>query len=118
MTNILLVGAGGMIGAITRYSLSLYFVQYLSYPTALINLVGSLLMGVILGMGQMRLGESWSLFIATGLLGGFTTYSAFAGETLTLLKEGFYFSALGYTSLTLFGGLVMVALGFYLGKIF
>ena len=73
-------------------------------------------MGMILALGQDRLGSTWSLFLMTGVLGGFTTYSAFAGETLILLRNELYFSALGYVGLTLFGGILAVGIGHLLGR--
>ncbi len=116
--NFILVGLGGMLGSVLRYLLSSSFSSALSYPTALINLLGSFVMGVVLALGQERLGASWSLFLMTGILGGFTTYSAFAGETLILLRGGLYFSALGYAGLTLLGGLLAVGVGHFLGRLF
>ncbi len=106
-----------MMGSILRYSCSLYLAQSLShlvtYPTALINLVGSLLMGILIAVGQVRLGQHVSLFLMTGILGGFTTYSAFSAETFHLLREEFYLSALSYVALTLIGGLVALSVGYF-----
>lgn len=118
--NFILVGLGGMIGSILRYTCSLYLVQSLSNfvanPTALINLVGSLLMGVMIALEQNRLGSLGALFVMTGVLGGFTTYSAFSAETLNLLREGFYTSAFTYVALTLVGGLAAVSAGYFVTR--
>lgn len=73
-------------------------------------------MGIMLLVGRQRFGEVWYHFLVTGLLGGFSTYSAFSGETFLLLKNAQYQSALLYSSLTFFGGIFMAFLGFILFK--
>jgi CrcB protein len=118
--EVIIIGVGGFLGAILRYGLHLQLTQVQSifsqYPTALINLTGSFLVGIILSFGRQRFGEEWYHFLVTGLLGGFTTYSAFSGETILLLKNAQYQLALLYCSLTFFGGIFMALLGFILFK--
>jgi CrcB protein len=116
----IIIGTGGFLGAILRYGIHLQLTQvqniFSLYPTALINLSGSFFMGIMLSVGRQRFGEGWYYFLVTGLLGGFTTYSAFSGETILLLKNAQYQSALIYCSLTFFGGIFMAFLGFILFK--
>ena len=101
--NILLVGAGGFIGSIARYLLSgwvLYHTLGGKFPwsTFVVNVLGCLLIGVLSGMierlewftPQMR------LLLLTGLLGGFTTFSAFGLETVFLLRRGEVLIAVAY----------------------
>ena len=107
---------GGFIGSISRFLLSQYLAPLIAYPTAVINLVGSFCIGIFLAYGQGQIGESKYLFLVPGILGGFTTYSAFSGETLTLLKNQSYSSAIIYVCLTVFGGLMMTGLGWIVGN--
>lgn len=96
----LIVGLGGCIGAMLRYGLS-GIVQRLapfsSFPigTLSVNVAGSLLIGVAAGLVEYRqmLGPQARLFLMIGLLGGFTTFSSFAYETLALGQDGEYFLA-------------------------
>jgi len=118
--EILLVGIGGMIGSTLRYLVALTSSQMMSsftlYPTLIVNLVGSLLIGSLLALGADKMGGSAQTFIVTGLLGGFTTYSAFSGDAFQLIKSGQYSTALIYVSATVIGGLVLTGFGFYLTK--
>ncbi len=101
--NILLVGAGGFIGSIVRYLLSGWVLHHtlggkFPWSTFVVNVLGCLLIGVLSGMierlewftPQMR------LLLLTGLLGGFTTFSAFGLETVFLLRRGEVLIAVAY----------------------
>jgi CrcB protein len=117
--KVLLVGSGGFLGANARYWLGGYlqpkFGTTFPWETLLINVSGSLVIGFFLGMfGELRWDPSWRLFIAIGVLGGYTTYSSFAYEAVRLLGEKEYVRALFYVEgtamLTVFGawlGLVL-----------
>src|SRR6187549_1366118 len=94
--QILLVGVGGMIGSILRFAtgmlMSKQFGSRLPWGTFAVNMVGSFLIGLILGFGIKRISETghisasnWTLFFATGFCGGFTTFSAFCNEGFLLL---------------------------------
>lgn len=92
MSGILLVGLGGAFGAIARYAISLLPVKS-TFPilTLLINFIGAVLIGFIAGMQQNKqISENWSLFWRTGVCGGFTTFSTFSIETLTLFQSERY----------------------------
>ncbi|GAB4359006.1 MAG: fluoride efflux transporter CrcB [Immundisolibacter sp.] len=87
------VAAGGAIGSMARYlvvnGLAAWLGRAFPYGTLAVNVAGSLLMGVALATLVQRgwLGEPWRAGIMVGLLGGFTTFSAFAGETLMLAQQ-------------------------------
>ncbi|MGI9517536.1 MAG: fluoride efflux transporter FluC [Pirellulaceae bacterium] len=103
LLKFLLVAAGGAIGAVCRYSISLLTVRMFgtSYPwgTLIANAAGSfcmgLLIGIMLGVGLQRNLDSLYLFLGVGILGSCTTFSAFSGETLTLWLDGRQWAALG-----------------------
>ena len=96
MTRILLVALGGAIGASARYGLNVGFGRLAPgaqwpWATLTANLVGGLLMGVLVGWLAHRGGaaqEQIRLFAAVGVLGGFTTFSAFSLETALMLERG------------------------------
>jgi len=90
MWNVLLVGAGGGLGAMCRYGLSLLPLRG-EFPLATLgtNLLGAVLIGFIAGLaGRERLSPGWTLFWKTGVCGGFTTFSTFSLESLGLFQRG------------------------------
>lgn len=110
--NILLVGLGGALGAIARYLLSGYVLhQSMSWkfplPTFIVNVVGCLVAGILGGLiiKQEWFTEQHRLFLFTGILGGFTTFSAFGVETVHLLREGHIGIAALYIGLSVVVGL-------------
>lgn len=103
MTNLLLVGAGGFLGAVSRYLLGGWILHHsvaakFPWSTFLINILGCLLIGVLSGAAERfdAFTPQVRLFLLTGLLGGFTTFSAFGLETLFLLRRGEWPIALIY----------------------
>ncbi len=118
MQSFLLVGVGGAIGAIARFGAGKLIGQIwpASFPlaTLLINILGSTLMGVLVGL-LAKLAPSWSetarLFAAVGVLGGFTTFSAFSLETVLLIERGVMLWAGAYVLLSV----VVCLAGLYLG---
>lgn len=93
MRLILLVGLGSFIGGVSRYLISLFIVNRgliaFPYGTLTVNIVGCFLIGIVYGITE-RVGmtNEWRLFLATGILGGFTTFSAFSYESISLLRDG------------------------------
>jgi CrcB protein len=94
VTGILLVGSGGFIGSVLRYWLS-GIAQGLgpraAFPvgTLVVNVTGCLVIGVVAGLAEARgLGEGVRTFLVVGLLGGYTTFSAFANETVAIARAG------------------------------
>ena len=96
--NALFVGLGGAVGAVGRYGLSLLPCRS-AFPllTLLTNLIGAVLIGFVAGLaGRERLSSGWTLFWKTGVCGGFTTFSTFSLETVTLLERGRWLAGGGY----------------------
>ena len=93
MKNFIWVGVGGMMGAIARYLLgSIIKSVTFPYATGLINILGALIMGIVMGLAAKgQISPSLRLFLATGICGGFTTFSAFAWENLELLQQQRFF---------------------------
>lgn len=95
MERIVLVGLGGMLGALARYGLGgalnrLRVGASFPYETLVINVLGCLVLGALAGLNETRgvLGGSARAFLFIGLLGGFTTFSSFGYETFQLLRDG------------------------------
>ena len=101
-----LICLGGAVGTGARYLLGGLAIQWLGgefpHGTLLVNVVGSFLVGLVqeLALGAAVVPENVRLVLAVGLLGGFTTYSAFTYESLRLAAAGSWGSALLYVSLT------------------
>jgi len=122
MKHALLVFVGGGFGSVARYLIGKWLNNIenaIPYGTMLSNVLGSLLIGVILGyLGRTgSMSQSQSLLLATGFCGGFTTFSTFAYENHLLIKNGDYFSFLPYTLLSLLLGFSAVFLGLYISKL-
>ena len=118
MRNLLLVGAGGFLGSVARYYLSgwaLHVTHAARFPfgTLLVNVIGCLLIGLLAGLAEHAhvMSPATRLFLLTGILGGFTTYSAFAYETYFLGREHLALAALGNIGLHLGLGLGAVWVG-------
>ena len=115
--DVLWVGIGGGIGSITRYMLGLWIAERLgtSFPwgTFVINVTGSLLIGVILTVltDKVVADPAWRLFIVVGFLGGYTTFSSYTFEALTLASAGEWGFALAYVLGSNVVGLLAVVLG-------
>ena len=119
MKSFLLVFLGGGLGSGLRYLVSIAMNQYskvLPYGTFIVNILGCLLIGLILGYAQKEntLTSNQTLLLATGFCGGFTTFSAFANENLELIKNGELFNFSVYTIGSLLIGILAVYIGFYL----
>ncbi|MBC7758579.1 MAG: fluoride efflux transporter CrcB [Phormidesmis sp. FL-bin-119] len=111
MRIILFIGLGSFIGGISRYLISLYFHSkgFTAFPfgTLTINIVGCFLIGIIFGItDRSGLSNEWRLFLTTGILGGFTTFSAFSYESLALMRDGQSGAALLYVMCSVVFGLL------------
>lgn len=118
MRELFLVGLGGFLGAAARYQCGVWMTsavrsQRLPWGTLAVNLTGCLLIGLLAGLAEKRAwpGDTMRLFLVTGILGGYTTFSAFGLETVNLLRNGHAPAALGYAAASLAGGLAAVWLG-------
>jgi CrcB protein len=120
---ILLVGTGGFIGSVARFLGSKYITEhYLSsfpFGTMTVNIIGCFLIGLFYGMSERGalMNEEWRIFLTVGFCGGFTTFSSFASENLTLLRDGAFLYFLLYTGLSVFLGLTATFLGNALTKL-
>jgi CrcB protein len=120
MQPILLVMAGGAIGSALRYGVSMFAAHRLSagfpWGTWLVNLAGGLAVGLLLGLIIARGGggETLRLFVGTGLLGGFTTFSAFSAETAFMIVNGQPWLAGVYVFTSVLGALALTFVGLWL----
>lgn len=120
---LLIIGTGSFIGGVSRFLLSRYIHNtYLSdfpWGTFAVNIIGSFIIGIVYGLSERGdlMNLELRMFLTIGLCGGFTTFSTFAGENLSLLKEGdiLYFGL--YAGLSVFMGILAVYLGNLLVKI-
>nr|WP_044201361.1 fluoride efflux transporter CrcB [Oscillochloris trichoides] len=123
MLNITAIAIGAALGANLRYVISVWASQRLGasfpYGTLMINLLGCFLIGVILSLAnnRLQLSEPMRLFLVTGLLGGFTTFSSFGYETYSLINSGNWLAAIMYASTSMIVGLIAVFVGVGVGRI-
>ena len=122
MTGIFLVGLGSLIGGVLRHGLNGWVYRVLDvwsfpYGTLAVNVLGSFAIGLLAGSAGtwMTLSADTRLFLLTGILGGFTTFSAFAFETFALARDGQSGAAVMNITLQLVLGLAAVWLGHLLG---
>ena len=118
MVKICLVFLGAGIGAVARYKLSGWIFHHTPdwrFPlgTFLVNVIGCAIAGILAGLvvRQNLFSADLQLLLFTGLLGGFTTFSAFGVETIYLLQRGHLSEALAYVSLSVFCGVAGVWIG-------
>lgn len=118
MRNLLLVGGGGFLGSVARYYVSGWATQLIHasrFPlgTLVVNVTGCLLIGLLAGLAEhaQLLSAPARLFLLTGFVGGFTTYSAFAYETYFLGREHLAMAAFANVALQLILGIGAVLVG-------
>lgn len=117
----LLVAVGGAIGSMLRYGAGIFVGSFWrdSFPlgTMLINILGSLVMGLFVGL-MARVLPSWQnearLFFAVGVLGGFTTFSSFSLDTITMIERGDVWPAAVYVVGSVAIGFVALWLGLWI----
>ena len=118
MKEVLLVGLGGFIGSVARYKLGglvlhLTAQHRFPYSTFAVNVVGCLVVGILAGLAERHelFGTSTRLFLFTGLLGGFTTFSAFGLDAMFLVRRGELWLAALYAGASVVLGVAAVWLG-------
>lgn len=119
LKNFLLVGLGGGLGSVLRYGSSLLMNSKLfPWATLAVNILGSLIIGIVFAMSirQEPLANNWKLFLATGICGGFTTFSAFSLENMGLLQSGKYGMAVTYIFTSIVLGIAAAFFGYQLAK--
>ena len=108
LTQIFTVALGGALGATARFIAQLTLPFSGRWTLIAINLVGCFLIGIVWRLQPPRM---TALLLTTGVLGGFTTFSSFSFDTLTLIRDGRPAMALIYVAISVIGGLALTALG-------
>lgn len=117
MYHLLLVAAGGAVGAAARHLVNLAALRLAGpgfpWATLAVNVVGAFLMGVFIEYLARRAGASAELrlFLATGILGGFTTFSAFSLDVAVLWERGAHVAAAGYVAASVVGAIAALFAG-------
>ena len=122
MYHLILVMLGGAAGAGARHltgraTLAAFGPDY-PWGTLAVNLIGGLLMGVLAGIVSRfgECGEEWRLLLGVGVLGGYTTFSAFSLDVMLMLQRGDWGPALGYILASVIGSVAALALGLSLTR--
>ena len=124
LKTLLYIGVGSFIGGIARYltarAVQNSIASAFPYGTMVVNILGCLLIGLIFGISERTnlINDEWRIFLTVGFCGGFTTFSTFANENMTLLRDGNFFHFALYAGLSVFLGLIAVFFGNALTKIF
>jgi CrcB protein len=124
MTRFLIIGLGGALGSMARYGVGLAAMRLApgaAWPwgTLSVNVIGGLLMGLLAGWVGLRAGagqESLRLFAGVGLLGGFTTFSAFSLETVQMIERREHGLAAAYVLLSVVLAVAAVFAGLMLAR--
>ena len=116
MKNILLVALGGALGSSLRYLISKFIAGYwtTTFPMATfaVNILGCLLIGLLTGLvAEGILSQDMKFLLVTGFCGGFTTFSTFANESLSLMRPGEILTSALYIGLSVAAGILAVYAG-------
>lgn len=121
--NLILVGVGSCVGGISRYLTQLFvqkqFPSSIPLGTLSVNIIGCFIIGLIYALADKGniLSPAIRLLLATGFCGGFTTFSSFAYENVSLMQDGEFFYTGQYIVLSIIIGFSSVYLGIYLIKL-
>lgn len=116
LRNIIAVGLGGAVGAMMRYGMTLLgsLLQWPgNMPTFLVNVLGSFLIGLLTACCEQG---TWLLLLTVGMCGGFTTFSTFSAQSLTLIQQGKWSGAFLYIAGTVLVCILMAWLGSVIGQ--
>lgn len=121
MKTLLSIGIGSFIGGALRYLVAQQvqknFLSTFPFGTLSVNIVGCFLIGLVFALSDRgNLSQEWRLFLATGICGGFTTFSAFSNETIALLRDGQFLYAGLYVTISVTLGLAATFLGYVILK--
>lgn len=118
-----IIGTGSFIGGVLRYIISKLIQNSMisSFPfgTFVVNIIGCFLIGVIYGLTERGnyISTEWKMFLTVGFCGGFTTFSTFANENVSMLRDGNFMSFAVYTSFSVFLGLSATYFGNLITKL-
>jgi len=123
MNRLLLVAAGGAVGSVARYMVGVQALRLLGpawpYGTLIVNVVGGFLMGLLASWLAHRgdaNGEHWRVLLGVGLMGGFTTFSAFTLETALMIEKRAYGEAFTYTAASVLLALAALFAGMMIAR--
>ena len=119
--QLLLVGLGGGIGSILRYLTSVctarYYANTFPLATFITNIFGCFIIGLLIGhFSNATTDSQLKLLFITGFCGGYTTFSTFAAENISLLQSQHYFTLIAYTLASVVVGILAVAIGLMVTK--
>jgi len=120
--DLTIIFIGGGLGSVTRFLLgkwvATFHSQQFPYGTLTVNVIACFLLGLLIGLADHKqlISAPSRLFWTVGFCGGFSTFSTFSSETLTLIQSGFPFSGLVYVLASLLLCLAATYLGLYLGE--
>lgn len=123
MKILLVIGAGSFIGGVSRYWISQLiqnrFLSTFPFGTMGVNIMGCFLIGLLFALSEKaNLGAEWRMFLVTGMLGGFTTFSSFSNETVAMLRDGQLTYAITYVGVSVIFGLLATMIGISIIKLF
>lgn len=123
MTNILLIAAGGALGAVSRHLTGQFFLRTIGpdwpYGTFAVNVLGGLIMGGFIGwLAQAGRADANELraFFAVGVLGGFTTFSAFSLDVVVMIERRAYGDAIGYVAASVILSILALFVGLMIAR--
>ncbi|PVM86584.1 fluoride efflux transporter CrcB [Caulobacter radicis] len=123
MTKVLLVAVGGAAGSVARYLVGVAALRWIGpgwpWGTMTVNIVGGFLMGLLTGWLALRAAgqqETLRVFLGVGILGGFTTFSAFSLDTALMIERRAYGQAFSYTAASAIIALAALFAGLYLAR--
>ena len=121
---ILIIGTGSFIGGVSRFLTARYIQSALlsgfPYGTLVVNILGCFLIGLFFGISERGnfMNAELRMFLTVGFCGGFTTFSTFTYENVSMLKDGNFFYVALYTGLSVFLGIMATYMGSLTTKIF
>ena len=117
LKNFLFVASGGALGSMMRYATGLILGnKTFPFATLSVNIIGSFVIGIVLGMSEKSttFENQWRVLLATGICGGFTTFSSFSAENMQLLQQQKIVLFAIYTGISIVFGILAAWLGYKL----
>ena len=124
MGTVIAIALGGALGAVGRYAMSSQITQWIGpgfpWGILLVNVAGCFAMGVLAELGALTLNLSPEMraFLTTGILGGFTTFSAFALDSAVMIERGDWISTAIYVAASVVGSIAALFLGLAVVRVF